>query len=70
MMKPQMPSALVGIALGIFAYVVGRVDYAAYLNFPYVPGAGEVVVVGAALIGAGLGFLWYNVGKNAQSNTD
>ena len=46
--------------LGIFAYVVGRVDYAAYLNFPYVPGAGEVVVVGAALIGAGLGFLWYN----------
>ena len=36
-----LPSALVGIALGIFAYVVGRVDYAAYLNFPYVPGAGE-----------------------------
>lgn len=35
-------------------------DYAAYLNFPYVPGAGEVVVVGGALIGAGLGFLWYN----------
>ena len=55
-----LPSALVGIALGIFAYVVGRVDYAAYLNFPYVPGAGEVVVVGGALIGAGLGFLWYN----------
>lgn len=55
-----LPSALVGIALGIFAYVVGRVDYAAYLNFPYVPGAVEVVVVGAALIGAGLGFLWYN----------
>lgn len=55
-----LPSALVGIALGIFAYVVGRVDYASYLNFPYVPGAGEVVVVGAALIGAGLGFLWYN----------
>lgn len=35
-------------------------DYAAYLNFPYVPGAGEDVVVGGALIGAGLGFLWYN----------
>ena len=35
-------------------------DYAAYLNFSYVPGAGEVVVVGGALIGAGLGFLWYN----------
>lgn len=56
-----LPSALVGVALGIFAYVVGRVDYASYLNFPYVPGAGEVVVVGAALIGGGLGFLWYNV---------
>lgn len=55
-----LPSALVGVALGIFAYVVGRVDYAAYLYFPHVPGAGEVTVVGAALIGAGLGFLWYN----------
>ena len=55
-----LPSAVVGSALGIFAYVVGRVDYATYLYFPYVPGAGEVVVVGAALIGAGLAFLWYN----------
>ncbi len=55
-----LPSALVGVALGIFAYVVGRVDYASYLLFPYVPGAGEVVVVGAALIGAGLAFLWFN----------
>lgn len=55
-----LPSALVGVALGIFAYVVGRVDYANYLLFPYVPGAGEVVVVGAALIGAGLAFLWFN----------
>ena len=51
---------MVGVALGIFAYVVGRVDYANYLLFPYVPGAGEVVVVGAALIGAGLAFLWFN----------
>ena len=55
-----LPSALVSVALGIFAYVVGRVDYANYLLFPYVPGAGEVVVVGAALIGAGLAFLWFN----------
>lgn len=55
-----LPSALVGVALGIFAYVVGRVDYANYLLIPYVPGAGEVVVVGAALIGAGLAFLWFN----------
>ncbi len=55
-----LPSALVGVALGVFAYVVGRVDYAEYLLLPYVPGAGEVVVVGAALIGAGLAFLWFN----------
>ena len=55
-----LPSALVSVALGIFAYVVGRVDYANYLLFPYVPGAGEVVVVGASLIGAGLAFLWFN----------
>jgi phospho-N-acetylmuramoyl-pentapeptide-transferase len=55
-----LPSALVGSALGIFAYVVGRVDYASYLLFPYVPGAGELLVVGSAIMGAGLAFLWFN----------
>ncbi|MCD8340469.1 MAG: phospho-N-acetylmuramoyl-pentapeptide-transferase [Burkholderiales bacterium] len=55
-----LPSALVGVALGVFAYAVGRADYAEYLLLPYVPGAGEVVVVGSALIGAGLAFLWFN----------
>ncbi len=55
-----LPSALVGVALGIFCYAVGRVDYADYLLLPHVPGAGEVIVVGAALIGAGLAFLWFN----------
>ncbi len=55
-----MPTVMVGSALGIFAYVVGRVDYSKYLLFPYVPGAGEVMVLCAALAGAGLAFLWFN----------
>ena len=55
-----LPAAMVGSALGIFAYVEGRVDFARYLLFPYIPGAGELVVVCAALAGAGLAFLWFN----------
>ena len=51
---------MVGGALGIFAYVVGRPDYAGYLIFPYIPGAGELVVIAGGLLGAGLAFLWYN----------
>lgn len=54
------PSVMVGGALGIFAYVVGRPDYAGYLIFPYIPGAGELVVIAGGLLGAGLAFLWYN----------
>ncbi len=55
-----LPSVMVGGALGIFAYVVGRPDYASYLIFPYIPGAGELVVIAGGLLGAGLAFLWYN----------
>jgi len=55
-----MPTVMVGSALGIFAYVVGRVDYSKYLLFPYIPGAGELMVLCAALGGAGLAFLWFN----------
>ncbi len=55
-----MPTVMVGSALGIFAYVVGRVDYSKYLLFPYIPGASEVLVLCAALAGAGLAFLWFN----------
>lgn len=55
-----MPTVLVGVALGIFAYVVGRVDYSKYLLFPYIPGAGELMVICAAIAGAGLAFLWFN----------
>jgi len=55
-----MPTVMVGAALGIFAYVVGRVDYSSYLLFPYIPGASEVMVLCAAIAGAGLAFLWFN----------
>jgi len=55
-----MPTVLVGSALGIFAYVVGRVDYSKYLLFPYIPGAAELTVLCAAIAGAGLAFLWFN----------
>ena len=55
-----MPAVMVGSALGIFAYVVGSSVYSKYLLFPYIPGAGELLVFCAALAGAGLGFLWFN----------
>lgn len=55
-----MPTVLVGGALGIFAYATGHVKFAEYLAIPYVPGVGEVVVFTGALVGAGLGFLWFN----------
>ncbi len=55
-----MPVVMVGSALGIFAYVVGRADYSRYLLFPYIPGSGELLVFCAAMAGAGLAFLWFN----------
>ncbi|MDO5530838.1 phospho-N-acetylmuramoyl-pentapeptide-transferase [Sutterella sp.] len=55
-----LPTVLVGAALGIFAYVCGRPDFSNYLLIPFIPGAGELVVIAGALIGAGLAFLWYN----------
>lgn len=55
-----MPSVLVGAGLGVFAYVVGRADFSRYLLFPYVPGAGELTIICAAIAGAGLAFLWFN----------
>ncbi len=55
-----MPVVLVGAALGIFAYVVGNAQYSRYLLFPYIPGAGELLVVCSAMAGAGLAFLWFN----------
>ena len=55
-----MPVILVGAALGAFAYVMGNAIYAKYLIFPYIPGAGELLIFCGAMGGAGLAFLWYN----------
>ena len=55
-----MPVVMVGSALGVFAYVVGNVNFSKYLLFPYIPGAGELLIFCAALAGAGLAFLWFN----------
>ncbi len=55
-----LPTVLVGGALGVFAYLSGNVVFAEYLGIPYVVGAGELVVFAGALVGAGLGFLWFN----------
>ncbi|MCI0667166.1 MAG: phospho-N-acetylmuramoyl-pentapeptide-transferase [Methylococcaceae bacterium] len=55
-----MPTVLVGGALGIFAYASGNANFAAYLGIPSLPGVGELVVFCGALVGAGLGFLWFN----------
>lgn len=55
-----MPTVMIAAALGIFAYVTGHNTFASYLAIPYIPGMGEVVVFCAAIIGAGLGFLWFN----------
>jgi phospho-N-acetylmuramoyl-pentapeptide-transferase len=55
-----MPVMVASGALGVIAYAVGRVDFTEYLDVHYVPGTGELLIFTAALIGGGLGFLWYN----------
>jgi phospho-N-acetylmuramoyl-pentapeptide-transferase len=55
-----MPVVMVGSALGVFAYVTGSSVYSKYLLFPYIPGAGELLIFCAAMAGAGLAFLWFN----------
>jgi phospho-N-acetylmuramoyl-pentapeptide-transferase len=55
-----MPAVMVAGGLAVFALVTGRIDYSRYLLFPYIPGAAELTVFCGALIGAGLGFLWFN----------
>ena len=55
-----MPVMIAAGSLGVIAYAVGRTDFTEYLEVHYVPGTGEITVFVAALIGAGLGFLWYN----------
>lgn len=55
-----VPTAMVAGALGVFCYLSGNVIFSEYLAIPKVPGAGEVTIFCAALVGAGLGFLWFN----------
>jgi phospho-N-acetylmuramoyl-pentapeptide-transferase len=55
-----MPVMIAAGSLGVIAYAVGRVDFTDYLGVHYVPNTGEILIFVAALIGGGLGFLWYN----------
>jgi phospho-N-acetylmuramoyl-pentapeptide-transferase len=55
-----MPAVLVGGALGVFAYATGHAVFANYLGIPFIEGTGEILVFCATLVGAGLGFLWFN----------
>lgn len=55
-----MPSVMVAGALALIAYLAGHSQFSEYLNIAYIPGAGELVVFCCALVGAGLGFLWFN----------
>ncbi|MBT3811385.1 MAG: phospho-N-acetylmuramoyl-pentapeptide-transferase [Gammaproteobacteria bacterium] len=55
-----LPTVMVAGALAIFAYLTGHMMFAEYLAIPYIPKAGELIVFCAALVGAGLGFLWFN----------
>jgi phospho-N-acetylmuramoyl-pentapeptide-transferase len=55
-----MPAVLIAGGLGVFAYLTGNEVFANYLFIPYVKGAGEVIIFVGALVGSGLGFLWFN----------
>jgi phospho-N-acetylmuramoyl-pentapeptide-transferase len=55
-----LPTVLVAGALGIIAYLTGNIKFAEYLLIPYVQGTGEIIIFCASIVGAGLGFLWFN----------
>ena len=55
-----LPTVMVGGALGVFAYLSGNANFSHYLGIPHIPGVGELVIFCSALVGAGLGFLWFN----------
>lgn len=55
-----MPTVMVAGALGVFAYLSGHIEFSGYLNIPYVKGSGELIIFCGAIVGAGLGFLWFN----------
>lgn len=53
-------TAIIGVTLAVLAYLSGNINYAGYLNIMYIPGTGEMVIFAGALIGATIGFMWYN----------
>jgi len=55
-----MPTVMVAAALAVFAYLSGHVQFTSYLHIPYVAGSGELIIFCGAIVGAGLGFLWFN----------
>jgi len=55
-----LPTVMVGGALGAIGYLAGHTEFSTYLNIPYIQGSGEIVIFAGALVGAGLGFLWFN----------
>jgi phospho-N-acetylmuramoyl-pentapeptide-transferase len=55
-----LPIILVAAALGVFSYTTGNLNFANYLVIPHIPGSGELIVFCAAVVGGGLGFLWFN----------
>ena len=55
-----MPTVMVAAALAVFAYLSGHAQFANYLHIPHVAGAGELIIFCGAIVGAGLGFLWFN----------
>lgn len=55
-----LPTVLVGGAMGVFAYVTGNINFANYLQIPFIPNSGEMIIFCGALVGSGLGFLWFN----------
>jgi len=55
-----LPTVMVAGALGVFAYVTGHANFSDYLGIPFISGVGELVIFCGALVGAGLGFLWFN----------
>lgn len=55
-----MPTVMVAGALGLFSYLTGHAEFSRYLSIPFIPNAGELTIFCAAMVGAGLGFLWFN----------
>ena len=55
-----LPCVMVAAGLGIIGYLAGNIIYSDFLNIPYLPGTGEMIVFCGALVGAGIGFLWFN----------